>query len=129
MVGYAATPAACSAAATFHDCSGASTSSEPPCSSSAGALRSPTNAAGDLSRNVAFAGPTMRESPIPVILRLPPAALTAAAGGAVTRASRRYEALSMYFGGVGAVLWTPSQGFVTAADPRRIGGEAIGGRR
>jgi gamma-glutamyltranspeptidase/glutathione hydrolase len=45
----------------------------------------------------------------------------------VAVASRRYETLSMYFGGVGAVLWTPGEGFITAADPRRIGGEAIGG--
>jgi gamma-glutamyltranspeptidase/glutathione hydrolase len=41
--------------------------------------------------------------------------------------TRRYEALSMYFGGVGAVLWSPREGFVTAADPRRTGGEARGG--
>jgi gamma-glutamyltranspeptidase/glutathione hydrolase len=43
-------------------------------------------------------------------------------------ATRRYEELSMYFGGVGAVLWSPRDGFVTAADPRRTGGEARGGR-
>jgi gamma-glutamyltranspeptidase/glutathione hydrolase len=47
----------------------------------------------------------------------------------VAVASRRYDGLSMYFGGVGAVLWTPGEGFVTAADPRRIGGEAVGGAR
>jgi gamma-glutamyltranspeptidase/glutathione hydrolase len=47
----------------------------------------------------------------------------------VAVASRRYDGLSMYFGGVGAVLWTPNEGFVTAADPRRIGGEAVGGVR
>jgi gamma-glutamyltranspeptidase/glutathione hydrolase len=41
--------------------------------------------------------------------------------------TRRYEDLSMYFGGVGAVLWSPREGFVTAADPRRTGGEALGG--
>jgi gamma-glutamyltranspeptidase/glutathione hydrolase len=44
-------------------------------------------------------------------------------------ATRRFEDLSMYFGGVGAVLWSPRDGFVTAADPRRTGGEAMGGRR
>jgi gamma-glutamyltranspeptidase/glutathione hydrolase len=43
-------------------------------------------------------------------------------------ATRRYGEPSMYFGGVGAVLWSPSEGFVTAADPRRTGGEARGGR-
>ena len=42
--------------------------------------------------------------------------------------TRRYEDLSMYFGGVGAVLWSPRDGFITAADPRRTGGEARGGR-
>jgi gamma-glutamyltranspeptidase/glutathione hydrolase len=44
-------------------------------------------------------------------------------------ATRRFDALSMYFGGVGAVLWSPRDGFVTAADPRRTGGDALGGRR
>ena len=32
---------------------------------------------------------------------------------------------SMYFGGVGAVRWSPTDGFVAAADPRRNGGTAI----
>jgi gamma-glutamyltranspeptidase/glutathione hydrolase len=44
-------------------------------------------------------------------------------------ATRPFDELSMYFGGVGAVLWSPRDGFVTAADPRRTGGEALGGRR
>jgi gamma-glutamyltranspeptidase/glutathione hydrolase len=34
---------------------------------------------------------------------------------------------SMYFGGVGAVRWSPESGFVAAADPRRDGGTAIAG--
>jgi gamma-glutamyltranspeptidase/glutathione hydrolase len=35
---------------------------------------------------------------------------------------REFESLSMYFGGVGAALWSPEPGFTVAADPRRQGG-------
>lgn len=38
---------------------------------------------------------------------------------------RRTGAASMYFGGVGAVRWTPGEGFVAAADPRRDGAVAV----
>lgn len=36
--------------------------------------------------------------------------------------TRGFPALSMFFGGVGAVSWSPGQGFAVAADPRRTGG-------
>ena len=36
--------------------------------------------------------------------------------------SREFESRSMYFGGVGAALWSPNTGFSVAADPRRTGG-------
>jgi len=36
--------------------------------------------------------------------------------------SRRFDSASMYFGGVGAVAWSPGSGFSVAADPRRTGG-------
>jgi gamma-glutamyltranspeptidase/glutathione hydrolase len=38
------------------------------------------------------------------------------------QATRHFPGLSMYFGGVGAVAWSPSAGFSVAADPRRTGG-------
>jgi gamma-glutamyltranspeptidase/glutathione hydrolase len=38
---------------------------------------------------------------------------------------RVLSGLSMYFGGVGAVCWSASGGFVAAADPRRDGATAI----
>lgn len=41
---------------------------------------------------------------------------------AVTLPVRRFEQLSMYFGGVGAAAWSPERGFSVAADPRRSGG-------
>lgn len=41
--------------------------------------------------------------------------------------SRRFEEISMYFGGVGAALFDPEAGFRVGADPRRGGGTAIGG--
>ncbi|HHQ13801.1 MAG TPA: gamma-glutamyltransferase, partial [Chromatiales bacterium] len=37
-------------------------------------------------------------------------------------ASRRFDGLSMFFGGVGAAAWSPEHGFMAAADPRRTGG-------
>jgi gamma-glutamyltranspeptidase/glutathione hydrolase len=39
---------------------------------------------------------------------------------------RRYEDLSMYFGGVVATLYRRDEGFGAAADPRREGGTYIG---
>ncbi len=39
----------------------------------------------------------------------------------LTMRSRSFDALSMYFGGVGAASWSPATGFVVAADPRRTG--------
>jgi len=36
--------------------------------------------------------------------------------------SRRFDDLSMYFGGVGAAAWSLDKGFSVAADPRRTGG-------
>jgi gamma-glutamyltranspeptidase/glutathione hydrolase len=36
--------------------------------------------------------------------------------------SRRFDQKSMYFGGVGAVAWSPDSGFAVAADSRRSGG-------
>jgi gamma-glutamyltranspeptidase/glutathione hydrolase len=36
--------------------------------------------------------------------------------------TRQFPGLSMFFGGVGAVSWTPACGFEVAADPRRTGG-------
>ncbi len=38
---------------------------------------------------------------------------------------RRVDDLSMYFGGVSAVLFEPGRGFTVAADPRRKGGCAV----
>lgn len=35
---------------------------------------------------------------------------------------REFDALSMYFGGVSAAAWSPTDGFTVAADPRRAGG-------
>lgn len=42
---------------------------------------------------------------------------------------RRFERLSMFFGGVEAAAWEPGGGFELAADPRRTGGTAVGGSR
>ena len=42
--------------------------------------------------------------------------------------NRRFPDVSMYFGGVQAVLWDRSAGLFEAADPRRTGGVARGGR-
>lgn len=39
-----------------------------------------------------------------------------------------YPARNMYFGGVGAALYSRMEGFAVAADPRRAGGTRIGGR-
>lgn len=39
---------------------------------------------------------------------------------------RKFDALSMYFGGVGAVLHDARHGFEIAADPRRAGGVCLG---
>ena len=36
--------------------------------------------------------------------------------------ARHFDGLSMFFGGVGAVSWSPRHGFAVAADPRRTGG-------
>jgi gamma-glutamyltranspeptidase/glutathione hydrolase len=36
--------------------------------------------------------------------------------------SRKFDAKSMYFGGVGAAVWSPDSGFTIAADSRRSGG-------
>ncbi len=48
---------------------------------------------------------------------------------ALTDVSRRaFEGLDMYFGGAGATLHHPVEGFTAAADPRRQGGVAIGGK-
>lgn len=41
---------------------------------------------------------------------------------ALTMPCRSFDALSMYFGGVGAASWSPESGFAVAADPRRTGG-------
>ena len=41
-------------------------------------------------------------------------------------ATRQFEGLSMYFGGVQAALYHPTEGLVAAADPRRTGGIAWG---
>jgi gamma-glutamyltranspeptidase / glutathione hydrolase len=41
---------------------------------------------------------------------------------------RAFPERSMYFGGVGAVSWTPEHGVEAAADPRRAGGVAIAHR-
>lgn len=38
---------------------------------------------------------------------------------------RHFDGLSMYFGGVGAAVWSAESGFEAAADPRRNGGTAI----
>ena len=42
-------------------------------------------------------------------------------------ALRRFPDISMYFGGVGVVLWDPISGMFPAADPRRSGDVAVGG--
>lgn len=47
--------------------------------------------------------------------------------GALPHPSRHFDAMSMYFGGVGAALWEPESGFTLAADPRRQGGTAVSG--
>ena len=49
--------------------------------------------------------------------------------GEVDLPVREFDGLHMYFGGVGAALYTPGQGFTLAADPRRDGATAIGGSR
>ena len=36
--------------------------------------------------------------------------------------NRRFDTPSMYFGGVGATVWSAARGFTVAADPRRTGG-------
>jgi gamma-glutamyltranspeptidase/glutathione hydrolase len=41
---------------------------------------------------------------------------------------RRFDEPSMYFGGVGAALLTAGGELTAAADPRRTGGEAVGGQ-
>ena len=41
---------------------------------------------------------------------------------AVTIECRQFDSLSMYFGGVAAAVWSPTNGFTVAADPRRTGG-------
>ena len=41
--------------------------------------------------------------------------------------TRQFEGLSMYFGGVQAALYHPTEGLIAAADPRRTGGVAWGG--
>lgn len=41
--------------------------------------------------------------------------------------SRQFTELSMYFGGVQAALYHPTEGLIAAADPRRTGGIAWGG--
>lgn len=40
---------------------------------------------------------------------------------------REFDDRHMYFGGVGAVLFSPGEGFTLAADPRRDGAAAVGG--
>ncbi len=42
--------------------------------------------------------------------------------GSVSMGLRHFDSLSMYFGGVGAASWSPTDGFAVAADPRRTGG-------
>lgn len=39
---------------------------------------------------------------------------------------RPFDALDMFFGGVGAALYRPGKGVIAAADPRRAGGIAVG---
>ncbi len=41
---------------------------------------------------------------------------------------RRFDQLSMFFGGAGAAEWDPRRGFTVAGDPRRKAGTAIAGR-
>lgn len=41
---------------------------------------------------------------------------------------RRFPDRSMYFGGVGVTMWDPAAGLFGAADPRRSGAVAVGGR-
>ena len=45
---------------------------------------------------------------------------------ALNLTSRQFERLSMYFGGVQAAMWSPTNGLIAAADPRRTGGIAWG---
>ncbi|MGK7950868.1 MAG: gamma-glutamyltransferase [Xenococcaceae cyanobacterium] len=45
---------------------------------------------------------------------------------ALNLTSRQFEGLSMYFGGVQAACWSPTNGLTAAADPRRTGGIAWG---
>ena len=40
---------------------------------------------------------------------------------------RKFDQISMYFGGVQAALWSPTKGLMAAADPRRAGGVSYGG--
>lgn len=42
---------------------------------------------------------------------------------------RRFEGISMFFGGVSAACWDPEEGFLLAGDPRRAGGTAMGSSR
>ena len=44
------------------------------------------------------------------------------------RRLRHFSDVSMYFGGVQAALWKPGEGLSAAADPRRSGATAVGGR-
>ncbi len=41
--------------------------------------------------------------------------------------SRRFDARSMFFGGVAAAFWSPETGFQVAADDRRAGGTSVAG--
>ncbi|MDE0083600.1 MAG: gamma-glutamyltransferase [Gammaproteobacteria bacterium] len=47
--------------------------------------------------------------------------------GSIGLPVREFEELHMFFGGVGAALFSPSAGFTLASDPRRDGGTATGG--
>lgn len=47
--------------------------------------------------------------------------------GALELPVREFEELHMFFGGVGAVLLSPDEGFTLASDPRRDGGSAVAG--
>ena len=58
-----------------------------------------------------------------------PGGLRTRGAGRVDRAPvREFEELHMFFGGVGAALFSPRAGFTLASDPRRDGGTATGGR-
>ncbi len=41
--------------------------------------------------------------------------------------NRRFDEISMFFGGVGAAFWQPDGRFETAADPRRTGATSLAG--